>query len=81
MSGIVRSWQQCVEEIVIIPSDSSLNFEAHMSEKNINETNSILGIIRRTFENLDDMISGFLLFLSLLSDHISSMQTRYGVHI
>ena len=54
MSGIVRSWQQCVDEIVIISSDSSLNIEAHMSEKNINKANSMMGIIRRTFEYLDD---------------------------
>ena len=29
--------------------DSSLNFEAHMSGK-INKANSMMGIIRRTFE-------------------------------
>ena len=33
--------------------DSSLKFEAHMSDK-INKANSTLGIIRRTFEYLDD---------------------------
>ena len=32
--------------------DSSLNFEAHMSEK-IYKANSMMGIIRRTFEFLD----------------------------
>ena len=33
--------------------DSSLNFEAHMSEK-MYKANSMMGIIRRTFEYLDD---------------------------
>ena len=56
--------------------DSSLNFEAHTSEK-INK--AMVGIIQCTFEYLDDKC--FSTVLSLLSDHISSMQTRYGVHI
>ena len=49
-----------------------------MSEK-INKANFMMGIIQRTFEYLDDKC--FLRFLSLLSDHISSMHTRYGVRI
>ena len=34
--------------------DSSLNFEAHMSEK-IYKANSMMGIIRHTFEYLDEV--------------------------
>ena len=56
--------------------DSSLNFEAHMSEK-IHKANSMMGIIRHTFEYLDDKCFSTV----FLSYHISSMQTKYGVHI
>ena len=47
--------------------DSSLNFEAHMSEK-INKANSMMGIIRRTFEYLDDKCFSTV-FKSLVRPH------------
>ena len=48
--------------------DSSLNFEAHMSEK-FNKANSMMGIIRRTFEYLDDKYFSTV-FKSLVRPHI-----------
>ena len=48
--------------------DSSLNFEAHMPEK-INKANSMMGIIRRTFEYLDDKCFSTV-FKSLVRPHI-----------
>ena len=47
--------------------DSSLNFEAHMSEK-IYNANSMMGIIRCTFEYLDDKC--FSTIKSLVRPHI-----------
>ena len=48
--------------------DSPLNFEAHMSEK-INKANFMMGIIRRTFEYLDDKCFS-MVFKSLVRPHI-----------
>ena len=48
-----------------------------MSEK-INKANSLMGIIRRTFDHMDEQF--FLQFLSLLSAHISNMLIKYGLH-
>ena len=48
--------------------DSKLTFENHINEK-VNKANSIMGVIRRTFEFLD--IKTFrLLYTSLVRPHI-----------
>ena len=56
--------------------DSSLNFEAHMSEKNY-KANSMMGIIRRTFEYLDDKCFS-MVFKSLVRPHIEYANQVWG---
>ena len=51
-----------------VPFDSSLNFEAHMSEQN-NKSNPMMEIIRRTFEYLYDQCY-YSVFKSLARPHI-----------
>ena len=59
--------------------DSSLNFEAQMSEK-INKANSLMGIIRRTFDHIDEQC--FSTFLkSLIRPHIEYANQIWSPHL
>ena len=51
---------------IAVTFDSSHSFEAHMSEKN--KANSMMGVIRCTFEYLDDVF--FYCFKSPVRPHI-----------
>ena len=48
--------------------DNKLNFEKHIVEK-VNKANSIMGVIRRTFEYMDDKIFK-ILYTSLVRPHV-----------
>ena len=59
--------------------DSSLNFEAHMSEK-INKANSLMGIIRRTFDHMDEQYFSTI-FKSLIRPHIEYANQIWSPHL
>ena len=52
--------KSAVEKDVGIIIDSELSFEAHMSEKSLKKANVTMGMIRRTFEYLDECSFGTL---------------------
>jgi ribonuclease P/MRP protein subunit RPP40 len=58
--------------------DSNLTFEAHMNEK-IKKANSVMGIVRRTFEHLDEH-SFLTLYKSLARPHLEYANQIWAPH-
>ena len=59
--------------------DNKLNFEKHIVEK-VNKANSIMGVIRRTFEYMDDKIFK-IRYTSLVRPHVEFADQVLGPHL
>ena len=67
------------EKFIGVVIDSKLLFESHINEK-VNKANSVMGVIRRTFEFLD--IKTFkILFIALVRPHVEYANQVWYSHL
>ena len=61
--------------------DDKLSFEKHISEK-VNKTNSVMGVIRRTFEiEYLDITTFEILYTSLVRQHVKFANQVWSPHL
>ena len=71
--------EKCAQEKYIgVVMDNDLSFEQHMSDK-IKKANSIMGVIRRTFNNLNNTIF-IMLYKGLVRPHLEYASSVWAPH-
>ena len=67
------------EKDVGVTIDNKLSFDKHITEK-VNKANSIIGVIRRTFEYLD-LKTFRMLYVSLVRPHLEYANPGWSSHL